>query len=112
MSTEVKIFTLAEVRKHNKSDDLWIIIHDKVYDLTKFVSEHPGGETVLEEQAGDYGTEPFEDVILHLQTVSEKVNSLLLHVEKNGWFQSHSVDWTSHSCWCGVSSSHCVQILM
>ncbi|XP_018654905.1 putative cytochrome b5 [Schistosoma mansoni] len=62
MSSEVKVFTLEDVRKHNKPDDLWIVIHDKVYDLTKFASEHPGGETVLEQQAGDYGTEPFEDV--------------------------------------------------
>ncbi|CAH8635881.1 unnamed protein product [Schistosoma intercalatum] len=62
MSSKVKVFTLEDVRKHNKPDDLWIVIHDKVYDLTKFASEHPGGETVLEQQAGDYGTEPFEDV--------------------------------------------------
>ncbi|CAH8872149.1 unnamed protein product [Trichobilharzia szidati] len=62
MSPEVKVFTLEEVKKHNRADDLWIIIHDKVYDLTKFASEHPGGEVVLEEQAGSYGTEPFEDV--------------------------------------------------
>ncbi|VDP63234.1 unnamed protein product [Schistosoma mattheei] len=52
MSSKVKVFTLEDVRKHNKPDDLWIVIHDK----------HPGGETVLEQQAGDYGTEPFEDV--------------------------------------------------
>ncbi|CAH8574489.1 unnamed protein product [Schistosoma turkestanicum] len=62
MSSAVKVFTLEEIRKHNKPNDLWIVIHDKVYDLTKFASEHPGGETVLEQQAGDYGTEPFEDV--------------------------------------------------
>nr|CAH8873402.1 unnamed protein product [Trichobilharzia regenti] len=62
MSPEAKVFTLEEVRKHNRADDLWVIIHDKVYDLTKFASEHPGGEVVLEEQAGNYATEPFEDV--------------------------------------------------
>lgn len=39
MSSKVKVFTLEDVRKHNKPDDLWIVIHDKVYDLTKFASE-------------------------------------------------------------------------
>lgn len=35
-------FSLDEVAKHNKSDDCWVIIHGKVYDVTKFLSEHPG----------------------------------------------------------------------
>ncbi|TGZ66208.1 hypothetical protein CRM22_005437 [Opisthorchis felineus] len=60
--SEVKVFTLEEVKKHNKADDLWVVIHDKVYDLTQFSQEHPGGSTVLEEQSGGYATEPFEDV--------------------------------------------------
>ncbi|XP_011312566.1 cytochrome b5 isoform X2 [Fopius arisanus] len=61
-SSEVKLFTRAEVSKHKDSKDAWIIIHNIVYDVTKFLSEHPGGEEVLLEQAGVDGTEPFEDV--------------------------------------------------
>lgn len=34
-----KLFTLAEVSKHNTKEDLWLIIHDKVYDVTKFQLE-------------------------------------------------------------------------
>lgn len=37
--TEVKKFSLAEVREHNKSTDIWIIIRDKVYDVTRFLTE-------------------------------------------------------------------------
>uniref|UniRef100_A0A452U8U7 Cytochrome b5 n=1 Tax=Ursus maritimus TaxID=29073 RepID=A0A452U8U7_URSMA len=33
-----------------------------VYDLTKFLEGHPGGEEVLREQAGGDATESFEDV--------------------------------------------------
>lgn len=36
---EVKKFTYAEVKKHNKADDVWIVINDKVYDVTKFLKE-------------------------------------------------------------------------
>ncbi|KAF7231822.1 hypothetical protein EG68_08568 [Paragonimus skrjabini miyazakii] len=56
------LLSLDEVKLHNKPDDLWVVIHNKVYDLTKFAFEHPGGNIVLEEQAGGYATEPFEDV--------------------------------------------------
>lgn len=35
----VKEFTVAEVSEHSKRDDLYIIIRDEVYNLTKFASE-------------------------------------------------------------------------
>nr|BAB17854.1 cytochrome b5 [Ciona savignyi] len=59
---EKKIYRLEEVKKHNNVQSAWIIIHNKVYDLTKFLEEHPGGEEVLLEQAGQDATESFEDV--------------------------------------------------
>lgn len=34
-----KLFTRAEVLKHNKATDIWVIIHNKVYDVTKFLNE-------------------------------------------------------------------------
>ena len=35
----VNEITLEAVKHHNKPTDLWIVIEDKVYDLTKFRSE-------------------------------------------------------------------------
>ncbi|XP_053768484.1 cytochrome b5 isoform X1 [Desmodus rotundus] len=58
----VTYYTLEEIRKHNHSKSTWLILHNKVYDLTKFLEEHPGGEEVLREQAGGDATENFEDV--------------------------------------------------
>lgn len=36
---EIKKFTHAQVKEHNKESDLWLIINDKVYDVTKFLKE-------------------------------------------------------------------------
>lgn len=54
--------TAAEVAKHKSRNNLWCTIGGKVYDVTKFVDEHPGGEEVLLEHAGADATEAFEDV--------------------------------------------------
>lgn len=35
----VKYYTLEEVRVHNMSNDTWLIIHDKVYDISLFLEE-------------------------------------------------------------------------
>ncbi|XP_037551720.1 cytochrome b5 [Nematolebias whitei] len=58
----VKFYTFEDVRVHNMSKDTWLIIHNKVYDVSSFLEEHPGGEEVLLEQGGADATESFEDV--------------------------------------------------
>ncbi|PSS22252.1 hypothetical protein M430DRAFT_65447 [Amorphotheca resinae ATCC 22711] len=59
MSKEI---TYSEVQKHSGKKDLWLVIHDKVYNTTSFVDEHPGGEEVLLDVGGQDATEAFEDV--------------------------------------------------
>ncbi|XP_002734716.1 cytochrome b5-like [Saccoglossus kowalevskii] len=59
---ELRQIPLTEVEKNNCNTGSWIIIHNKVYDVTKFLEEHPGGEEVLLEQSGGDGSESFEDV--------------------------------------------------
>ncbi|KAI8063160.1 cytochrome b5 [Gongronella butleri] len=57
-----KVFSTADVKAHNSKSDLWVVIHNKVYDITQFVLEHPGGEEVLLDEAGKDATESFEDI--------------------------------------------------
>uniref|UniRef100_A0A0V0H1Q3 Putative nitrate reductase [NADH] 1-like n=1 Tax=Solanum chacoense TaxID=4108 RepID=A0A0V0H1Q3_SOLCH len=54
----VKSYSKAEVARHNKRTDCWIIIKDKVFDVTSYVEEHPGGDAILD-HAGDDSTEGF-----------------------------------------------------
>jgi len=55
-------FTYSDVSSHSSKKDLYLVIHDKVYDSSSFVDEHPGGEEVLLDVGGQDATEAFEDV--------------------------------------------------
>ncbi|GFP96111.1 cytochrome b5 [Phtheirospermum japonicum] len=57
-----KVFTLSEVSEHNTSKDCWLVISGKVYDVTKFLEDHPGGDEVLVSSTGKDATDDFEDV--------------------------------------------------
>jgi len=48
-----------EVKKHNKVDDLWIIIDKKVYDVTEYAEEHPGGVAAIAKNAGGDASKGF-----------------------------------------------------
>ncbi|KAM9757478.1 cytochrome b5 type B isoform 1-T1 [Dama dama] len=62
VETSVTYYRLEEVAKRNSPEDIWLVIHGRVYDVSRFLNEHPGGEEVLMEQAGGDATESFEDV--------------------------------------------------
>ena len=40
--------TLEEVKKHNKKEDAWTIIENKVYNITSWIPKHPGGEIIMQ----------------------------------------------------------------
>lgn len=44
-------FTWEEVRQHSKKNDRWLVIDNRVYDVTKWL-KHPGGQMVLNHYAG------------------------------------------------------------
>ena len=39
-----RTLSASEVATHNKAEDLWLVVDNDVYDLTKFQDEHPGME--------------------------------------------------------------------
>ncbi|KAF8633641.1 hypothetical protein AX15_001328 [Amanita polypyramis BW_CC] len=52
-------YSLEEVAKHNKKDDVWVVIDGQVLDVTKFLPDHPGGEKAILLYAGRDATEEF-----------------------------------------------------
>lgn len=43
----------SELSKHNSKDDCWIVYKNKVYDITSYISRHPGGENKIVRNCGD-----------------------------------------------------------
>jgi len=70
-------FTYSDVSSHSSKKDLYLVIHDKVYDSSSFVDEHPGGEEVLLDVGGQDATEAFEDVG-HSDEAREILDGLLV----------------------------------
>lgn len=53
------IYDIFEIAKHNKKEDLWVNIDELVYDLTKFVGLHVGGDKIIYSCAGTDTTNDF-----------------------------------------------------
>jgi cytochrome b-561 len=67
-TANLKQYTREEVAKHTKLDDIWVILNvlpggPHVYDITKFLPDHPGGEKAPLLLAGKDATQ--EWLMLH-----------------------------------------------
>lgn len=48
-------FTWEEIRRHSSKNDRWLVINQRVYDVTKWL-KHPGGQMLLNHYAGQDAT--------------------------------------------------------
>ncbi|VUC27062.1 unnamed protein product [Clonostachys rosea] len=75
-----KEFTMEEVSKHNRKDDLWVAIKGVVMDLSDWLEEHPGGAQALLNFMGRDATEEFEmlhdDEVIPKYAPSQVIGSL------------------------------------
>jgi cytochrome b involved in lipid metabolism len=51
--------TAAEVLKHSTGNDCWSVINGEVYDLTSYVTSHPGGAALIKAICGKDGSASF-----------------------------------------------------
>ncbi|CAM8973020.1 hypothetical protein QQ045_028987 [Rhodiola kirilowii] len=54
-----KYISEEELKKHSKAGDLWISIQGKIYDVSNWSKDHPGGDTPLLNLAGQDVTDAF-----------------------------------------------------
>jgi hypothetical protein len=52
-------YTMAQVRANNTARSCWTVIDEVVYDLTKWISNHPGGSSAILFLCGTDGTNAF-----------------------------------------------------
>jgi alkylation response protein AidB-like acyl-CoA dehydrogenase/predicted heme/steroid binding protein len=66
----LKTFTVSDVSSHNTENDCWIIVHNKVYDMTPFLNDHPGGKKIVLKVAGQDASKQFDN--FHNQAILDK----------------------------------------
>ena len=68
MSTELKRYTVDDVGRHHRTDDAWVIVDRRVYDITTFLNDHPGGLDVLRDHLGHDVSSIMRDESSHQHT--------------------------------------------
>lgn len=59
-ATETEALTMSVVATHNTRESCWTVINGSVYDLTAWISRHPGGANAILRLCGTDGTATFE----------------------------------------------------
>lgn len=57
-----KEFDAEEVAKHTSTESCWVILYGNVYDVTDFLSDHPGGSKIILKLAGKDATEEYDPI--------------------------------------------------
>ncbi|KAH8807135.1 FMN-dependent dehydrogenase-domain-containing protein [Xylogone sp. PMI_703] len=80
------LISLEELCKHNKPDDVWIVVQGKVYDVTEFALLHPGGSQVIYEHAASDATSAYLEV--HAPSLITKSLDQSKHI---GWIDPGTI---------------------
>lgn len=57
---QVSTLSLTEIAKHNKASDCWLLINNKVYSVSGYLSAHPGGAGTIIPSCGKEATQLFD----------------------------------------------------
>ncbi|KAL2808879.1 FMN-dependent dehydrogenase-domain-containing protein [Aspergillus granulosus] len=61
-STGGPLIPYSELQKHATPEDCWIVVHSKIYDVTAFLGEHPGGSAIILKYAGNDASKAYDEV--------------------------------------------------
>jgi cytochrome b involved in lipid metabolism len=80
-TNDTNTYSLEDVSNHNTQADCWTIINNKVYNITEFIPNHPGGPVILQACGGN-GTVLFETRgdknSPHPSTAQEKLETMYI----------------------------------
>ncbi|PPQ89391.1 hypothetical protein CVT25_002209 [Psilocybe cyanescens] len=83
----MSLWTLQQVAQHKSHSSCWVIIKNKVYDVTEFLPEHPGGAAIILKYGGRDATSAYEPI--HPPDALDKNLPASKHL---GFLSSESVD--------------------
>ncbi|KAF2160282.1 hypothetical protein M409DRAFT_70617 [Zasmidium cellare ATCC 36951] len=78
---------VSVVIQHSSPSDCWIVVNGKVYDLTKFAPNHPGGAHIIHKWAGRDGSSAYND--FH---AADLIENELSTEEKKGALDESTID--------------------
>ena len=81
-----KYYSLEEVSRHNTPQDAWVTYNDKVYDITKFIRKHPGGNLILNSLGKDL------NIILKQFNVDWHINNTAFKWQLNKYIEKYNYD--------------------
>lgn len=76
---EVRI-SFAEVEQNNTPESCWTVIEGRVYDITSFISQHPGGAGAISSICGQDGTTEFQGQASHSSSATQQLESLYIGI--------------------------------
>ena len=82
-NNKMTFYTIEEVSEHNTKDSCWIVANNNVYDVTKFISRHPGGKFPILSKAGTDTTNHFDWHSTHAKELwkSYKIGELRIYTK-------------------------------
>ncbi|KDN37932.1 putative SCS7-required for hydroxylation of ceramide [Tilletiaria anomala UBC 951] len=66
----LRVFNADQVSKHDRLEDVWVVHKGKVYDVTDFVLDHPGGDDLVMRYAGKDMGDIMDDIVEHVHSDS------------------------------------------
>ncbi|KAG1050368.1 hypothetical protein G6F43_007353 [Rhizopus delemar] len=64
------IYKREEVKKHCTRSSCWVVVQNKVYNVTSFLQDHPGGSEFILQFAGDDITAILKDSTYHAHSIA------------------------------------------
>ncbi|MRG97864.1 cytochrome b5 domain-containing protein [Polyangium spumosum] len=55
-----RVLSRAEVARHDRPEDCWLVIRGKVYDVSDYIAAHPAPPRTITEHCGEESTTAFE----------------------------------------------------
>ena len=67
---ELRKISITELSEHNNPSSAWLLINDKIYDVTEFADQHPGGRGIIDEYLGQDASKAYNEV--HSPSLAER----------------------------------------